>query len=85
MRSDAFRDLFPADYVDRWAKGFQQSIAHEQLNQAIEGNQAFQTCRRSVAESGLGFGMRALYFVTFRVMRFVVSSQIRKAYQADSK
>ena len=95
MRSDAFRYLFPADYVERWANGFQQSIAHEQLNQAIEGNQAFQTCRRSVADSAslpirlllnsLGFGMRTLYFVTFRVMRFVVTRQIRKAYQADSK
>ncbi len=95
MRSEAFRDLFPADYVDRWAKGFQQSIAHEQLHLAIEGNQAFQSCRRSVAETAtlpvrlllqsLGFGMRVLYFVTFRVMRFVVSNQIRKAYQADSR
>ncbi len=95
MRSEAFRDLFPADYIDRWARGFQQSIAHEQLNLAIEGNQAFQSCRRSVAETAslpmrlllnsLGFGMRALYFVTFRVMRFVVSSQISKQYRADSR
>jgi cupin fold WbuC family metalloprotein len=95
MRSDAFRDLFPADYVDRWAKGFQQSIAHEQLHLAIEGNQAFQQCRRSVAETAslpirlllnsLGFATRALYFVTFRVMRYVVSGQIRNSYQADSQ
>ena len=95
MRSDSFRDLFPADYVDRWAKGFQQSIAHEQLNQAIEGNQAFQSCLRSVAQAAslpvrlllnsLRFGMRVLYFVTFRVMRFVVADQIRKAYQAESQ
>jgi hypothetical protein len=95
MRSDAFRDVFPADYVDRWAHGFQQSIAHEQLQLAIEGNQAFQSCRRSVAQSAslpirlllnsLGFGMRAMYFVTFRVMRFVVTGQIKKAYQSDSR
>jgi len=86
MRSDPFRDLFPADYVEQWARRFQQSIVHEQLNGAIEGNQAVQVCLRSVAASakgpigwlldGLGFGMRAIYFITFRVMRFVVARQI---------
>lgn len=91
MRSPRFKTLFPSDYVDHWKRGFEQAIAHEQLHQAIEGNQAFQLCRRAVAEQAkgptrwllglLGFASRALYFVTFRVLRSVVQQQLTQATQ----
>jgi len=93
MRSDQFRADFPEDYVERWARNFLQCIVHEQLSPAIEGNQAFQqTCRSVAAEAslplrillnGFGFGMRALYFVNFRLMRFAVASKLKNLYRAE--
>ena len=93
MRSEPFRKLFPPDYVQHWVRGFQQSIAHQQLHRAIEGNQALQDCRRSVAKSAnlptrwlleiLGGGMRVMYFITFRVLRFVVAGQLAEAAAAE--
>ena len=93
MRSDQFRGDFPADYVEGWSREFLQCIVHEQLSPAIEGNQAFQqTCRSVAAEAslplrillnGFGFGLRALYFVTFRLMRFAVTRKLENLYRAE--
>ena len=93
MRSDPFRADFPEDYVERWSREFLQCIVHEQLSPAIEGNQAFQQTCRSVATeaslpvrillNGFGFGLRALYFVTFRLMRFTVTRKLKHLYSAE--
>jgi len=86
MRSDTFRSLFPEDYVEHWVRGFRQAIAHEQLEPVIEANQVVQAGIRAVAEDAtpptrgllelLRLAMRALYFVTFRVMRRVVTRRL---------
>ncbi len=94
MRSDAYRALFPAKYVEQWAREYRQSIAHEQLSTIIEANQVLQAECRVVAESAnwptrtvlqlLQFAMRALYFVTFRVLRSVMAARLARR-SADEK
>jgi cupin fold WbuC family metalloprotein len=89
MRSEPFRSLFPEDYITRWTRGFRQAISHEQLHAAIAGHQALQQCCDDVARTAppafrlllkmLAFSIKALYFVTFRVLRRVVTSQIAQA------
>ena len=89
MRSEPFRSLFPEDYITRWTRGFRQAISHEQLHAAIAGHQALQQCCDDVARNAppafrlllkmLAFSIKALYFVTFRVLRRVVTSQIAQA------
>lgn len=86
MRSAAFRSLFPEDYVQHWVQGFRQAIAHEQLEPVIDANQTVQSGIRAIADDAkqptrgllelLRFAMRGLYFVTFRVMRRVVTQQL---------
>lgn len=86
MSSDQFKTTFPPDYVKHWAAGFRQAIVHEQLSSLIEGNQEIQSECSAVARTAnpltrlviqtLQFAMRALYFVMFRVLRSVVSSQL---------
>ena len=80
---------FPRRYITRWARGFRQAISHEQLHAAIAGHQALQQCCDDVARNAptafrlllkmLAFSIKALYFVTFRVLRRVVTSQIAQA------
>lgn len=94
MKSDQFRGDFPTDYVDRWSQDFLRCIVHEQLSPAIEGNQAVQHACASVAKEAslplrilltiLGMTMRVLYYVTFRVMRFAATRQLKNLYAQET-
>lgn len=88
MRSAAFREIFPADHVDRWQRSFQRAVVREQLKTAIDGYQAVQACsREQSAHCGpvtrLFVGllrrlMTAAYLLQFRLLERSLAARIRQ-------
>jgi glycosyltransferase involved in cell wall biosynthesis len=86
MKSDRFRNTFPADYVDDWARRFRMVVVRDQFASLIEANRVIQSTFQSVAEGTnaptrlvlgiLRFAMRAVYFVTYRTLSFVLTSKL---------
>ena len=88
MKSRSFRDLFPAEYIDDWARRYRLAIAENHLSPLVDANQFVQSSCRSVAIGTnvptqillktLRFTMRVFHFVTFRSLRFVLTSKLTR-------
>ncbi len=93
MRSAQFRDRFPLDYVANWVRAYRRTIAHDELQAAIEGHQAVQACCQRVAASSnlptrllievLRWSMKATYSVTFQIMRYCTLRRLRRLAASD--